>query len=212
MEGFTMEEQNNVSTELQGDSAQSNESSKDAAIVFPDEKAFMSRVQREAKKQVQDFVKQLGFENDGQLKEVIQKQKQFEESQKTEYEKLQEQLQQKTEYINKVNENLKLNEVKMQALNAGIKPERLNHALKLLDVGSIEFVDGQLNTEQLNTSISSLLSEFPELKANNVPKSAGADFSQSKQQDFLTLDMIKSMSREETEKRLPEILKFLEKK
>ena len=205
-----MEENNQQQNDVVSDSAQTNETS--APITFENEKAFMSRVQREAKKQMQDFVKQLGFENDNQLKEVIQKQKSYEESQKTEYEKLQEQLQQKTEYIDKVNQNLKLNEVKMQALNAGIKPERLNHALKLLDVNTIEFVDGQINSEQLNTSINSLLSEFPELKANNVPKSAGADFSQSKQQDFLTLDMIKSMSREETERRLPEILKFLEKK
>jgi hypothetical protein len=205
-----MDEEKQARNEQVSEVATTNETS--APITFENEKAFMSRVQREAKKQMQDFVKQLGFENDNQLKEVIQKQKSYEESQKTEYEKLQEQLQQKTEYIDKVNQNLKLNEVKMQTLNAGIKPERLNHALKLLDVNTIEFVDGQINSEQLNTSINSLLSEFPELKVNNVPKSAGTDFSQSKQQDFLTLDMIKSMSREETERRLPDILKFLEKK
>ena len=206
-----MEENNVVNNEQVSEVATTNENS-DKAIVFPDEKAFMARVQREAKKQMQEFVKNLGFENDNQLKEIVQKQKDYEESQKTEYEKLQEQLQQKTEYIDKVNQNLKLNEVKMQVLNAGIKPERLNHALKLLDVGSIDFVEGQLNSEQLNTSINNLLSEFPELKTNNAPKSAGADFSQSQPKDFLTLDMIKTMSREETERRLPEILKFLEKK
>lgn len=204
-------DQNNVQqNDVTGEVATTNEASQQ--IVFPDEKSFMSRVQREAKKQMQEFVKSLGFENDGQLKEIVQKQKQFEESQKNEYEKLQEKLQQKEQYIQQVNQNLKLNEIKSELLSQGIKPERVQYAIKLLDTNSIEYNDGQVNKEQLNSSISSLLTDFPELKINQAPKSAGADFSQSKQQDFLTLEMIKGMSQEETQRRLPEILKFLEKK
>jgi hypothetical protein len=210
-----MNEENQVNNVQQGevqDNGASQEQSQEGKITFDNEKAFMARVQREAKKQVQDFVKTLGFESDGQLKEVIQKQKDFEESQKTEYEKLQEQLQQKTEYINKVNENLKFNEVKMEALNAGIKPERLNYALKLLDVNNIDFADGKINKDQLNTNLNNLLSEFPELKGSQGQQKAGQDFSQAKTNDLLTLEAIKNMSVEEAERRLPDILKFLEKK
>jgi hypothetical protein len=208
-----MNEENQVNNVQQGDVQDSGSNQEQSQpITFENEKAFMARVQREAKKQVGEFVKALGFESDNQLKEVVQKQREFEESQKTEYQKLQEQLQQKTEYIEKVNNNLKLNEVKMEAINAGIKPERLNYALKLLDVESLEFTDGQLNKEQLNTNINSLLSEFPELKGNNNTKKAGQDFSQTKNNDLLTLESIKSMSVEEAERRLPDILKFLEKK
>jgi hypothetical protein len=205
-----MDEEKQVNNEQISEVATTNESSE--KITFDNEKAFMSRVQREAKKQMQEFVKNLGFENDNQLKEVVQKQKEFEESQKTEYEKLQEQLKQKTEYIDKANQNLKNAEIKAQVLNSGIKQERLNYALKLLDTNNIEFNDGQLNTEQLSTQINNLLSEFPELKGAPQQQKVGQDFSQAKTNDLLTLEAIKNMSVEEAERRLPDILKFLEKK
>jgi hypothetical protein len=211
-----MEENNNVvnnqaTTELQGEVATTNDSS-NTAIVFPDEKAFIDRVKREAKKLNNDFVKSLGFESDAQLKELVQKQKDAEEAQKTEYQKLQEQLQAKEQYINQVNRNLKLNEVKMEALNAGIKKERIDYALKLIDVDAIDFNDGQLNKEQLNDKINGLLADFPELKSMTGTQKAGQDFSKSTPPDMLTMDIIKSMSPSEMEKRMDEVLKFLSKK
>jgi hypothetical protein len=202
-------EENNVVNDVVGESAQTDEQSQ--KITFDNEKAFMDRVKREAKKQQADFIKALGFENDGQLKEIIQKQREQEQASKTEYEKLQEQLQQKTEYINKVNQNLKQNEIKMQMLNAGIKSEKINYAMKLIDVNDIDFNDGVLDTEKLNNSLNVVLTDFPELKGVSSVKSAGQDFNNSTPPDLLSMDVIKNMSQEETQKRLPEILKFLEK-
>ena len=204
-----MSEENNVVNDVVGEGAQTNETSQ--AITFENEKAFMDRVKREAKKQQQDFIKSLGFEKDDDLKAVIAKQKEFEQSQKTEYEKLQEKLQEKDSYINQINANLKLNELKMEALNAGIKPDRLNYALKLIDINSIDFVDGKLNSEQLNSNINTLLTDFPELKGISGTPKGGQDFNSSTTPDLLSMDMIKNMSAQETERRLPQILEFLSK-
>jgi hypothetical protein len=208
-----MEENNVVQSDVVNDTVGNQEQqSQEKAIVFPDEKSFMDRVKREAKKLNSDFVKSLGFESDNQLKELVEKQRQFEESQKTEYEKLQEALQQKEKYIEQVNQNLKLAEIKTQVLNAGIKQERLNYALKLIDINAIEFNEGKVNEEQLNSQISNLLNDFPELKGNQQIKSGGQDFSKSSPPDLLTMEVIKNMSPAEMEKRMDEVLKFLEKK
>jgi phosphotransacetylase len=206
-------EENNVVNDVVGEGAQSNESSQqESTIVFPDEKSFMQRVQRESKKQVNEFVKSLGFENDSQLKELIQKQKEQEESQKTEYQKLQESLQQKEQYINQMNQNLKQNEIKMQMLNAGVKSEKINYALKLIDANDIDYSDGKLDVDKLNKSLEDVLKEFPELKGGSQIKSGGQDFSKSTPPDLLTMEMIKNMSPSEMEKRMDEVLKFLSKK
>ncbi len=205
-------EENNVQ---QGDQVQDNAGSQEQtsqAITFENEKAFMQRVQRESKKQVSEFVKSLGFESDSQLKELVQKQKEQEEAQKSDLQKLQESLQQKEQYINQMNQNLKQNEIKMQMINAGIKSEKINYALKLIDANDIDYNDGKLDVEKLNKSLEDVLKEFPELKGNSQIKSGGQDFSKSTPPDLLTMDIIKSMSPSEMEKRIDEVMKFLSKK
>jgi hypothetical protein len=179
--------------------------------IFPDEASFMSRLNREAKKQVSEFVKSLGFEQEVELKELASKHRESIEAQKSEADKLREQLAAREAQLNEINNTLKLNEIKNEIIAAGVKPERLNYALKLIDVNSVSFENGQADKTKLTDTINNLVSDFPELRAQNQAPKAGQDFGQSTTPDLLTMDIIKSMSPEETQRRLPDILKFLSK-
>jgi hypothetical protein len=187
--------------------------------VFPDEASFMGRVGREAKKQVGEFLKSLGIEKEDELKNIIQNHKETIENNKTELQKAMEAAQnaqrEKDELFSSFTSTMKQNEAKVKALALGIKPERLEYILKLIDLNSIEVVDGKIDSQSIEDSLNGILKEFPELKANNPAsqQKAGQDFSQpTATPDLLTMEAIKAMSVEEAERRLPDILKFMNKK
>lgn len=69
----------------QGD-GQQNQQAQPFAI-FPDEKSFMSRVSREAKKLFGDKLKELGFDDETSLKGIVDAAKAAEDAKKTELEK-----------------------------------------------------------------------------------------------------------------------------
>lgn len=180
--------------------------------VFPDEQSFMSRLHREAKKQVSEFVKSLGFEEETQLKELATRHRENLEAQKSEADKLREQLAAREAQLSEINKNLKLNEIKNEIVAAGIKPERVNYALKLINTEEINFENGAADKAKLNEILTNLVSDFPELKAQPQAPKGGQDFGQGSNPELLTMEMIKAMSPEETQRRLPDILKFLNNK
>lgn len=197
-------------------SAQSTESKPFA--VFPDEASFMGRVSREAKKQVNEFLKSLGVEKEDELKQILSAHREGIEKSKSELDKAREAAakaqKERDEFVGALNTTLKLNEAKVQALANGIKPERLDYVLKLVDLSEVEVKDGAVDSKAVEGAISKVLKDFPELRATNqVPASKGGqDFSNPAAQELLTLESVKAMSVEEVERRLPDIMKLLERK
>lgn len=185
--------------------------------VFPDEASFMGRVSREAKKQVNELLKGLGIEKEAELKSILQSHRENIEKNKTDLEKAQEAAnlatRERDEALNKANRILKTTEAKVQALASGIKPERLDYFLKLVDLESVEVSDGAVDVDSLRGNVEKVLKEFPELKGSQPAASKGGqDFNQGAANNFLTLEAIKNMSAEEAERRLPEIMEFLSKR
>jgi len=206
---------NQTTDEAQG--ASSKESKPFAS--FPDEQSFMSRINREAKKQVNEFLKSIGVEKEDELKEIVQKNREQAEQSKTELQKAKEAaeaaIKDKENFFKKFNDTLKQNEAKVRAMALGIKPERLEYVLKLIDFKEIEIKDGAVDGGAIEEALNQVLKELPELKQQNQAglQKGGQDFSQSTANpEFLTIEAIKAMSVEEAERRLPEIMKFMNRK
>ena len=192
--GSTSDPQQNADS---SESTAGSENSKPFAV-FPDEQSFMSRVSREAKKQFGDLLKGLGVEKETDLKNIINSHKESIEKSKSELEKAQEAAakaaQQRDEALSMAHNTLKRTEVKMQALGSGVKPERVDYLLKLIDLNQIEVNDGEVNRDAVKLSVEKLLTELPELRQTMIqaPK-AGEDFNSGTKQSFLTLEAIKNM-------------------
>jgi hypothetical protein len=200
-----------------GNTGIQGEGAKQPFAVFPDEASFMGRVGREAKKQVNEFVKSLGLEKEDELRQIVDNHRQQIENSKTELDKAKEvaekALREKDEFLQTYNATLKANEAKVKAMALGIKAERLDYVMKLIDFNSIQVDNGKVDADAIETSLQQMLKDFPELKGVQQNQTRGGqDFSQSPPSDLLTLEMIKAMSPEEAEKRLPQILAFLEKR
>jgi len=183
--------------------------------VFPDEASFMARVTREGKKQFKEMLKGLGIENEESLKSIIEAHKEAQEKAKTDLQKAQEAKEaaekQAKEALDKANQILIQTEAKLQAVALGVKPERVDYLLKLADLSEIEIKNGVVDKEAVKLAVEKVLNEVPELKQTAASSKGGSDFSQSDKKDLLTLEAIKNMSVEEAEKRMDEIMAFLEK-
>jgi hypothetical protein len=184
--------------------------------VFPDEASFMGRVSREAKKQVTELIKSLGLEKEDELKTIVNGYREGLEKDKTELQKAQELAakasKERDELISSLNHKAKVSELKLQALSMGIKPDRVDYVLKLVDADGLEVKDGQVDAKAVESALNKVIKDFPELKGVVGSSKAGQDFSQGNPVDLLTLDMVKAMSPEQVEKRLPEIMQLLAKK
>lgn len=183
--------------------------------VFPDEASFMARIQREGKKQFKELLKGLGIEDETSLKSIIEAHKDAQEKAKTDLQKAQEAKEaaekQAKEALTKANQVLIQTEAKLQAVALGVKPERVDYLLKLVDLSEIEVENGQVDKEAVKLAVEKVLSEVPELKQTAVTGKGGSDFSQADKKDLLTFEAIKNMSVEEAEARMDEIMAFLEK-
>lgn len=68
-------------------------------------------------------------------------------------------------------------EAKILATNAGVKPEKLAHLLKLLDLSEIEIDEsGTPDSKQIKTAIDSVLKDIPEFVNTNTTSKAGSEF------------------------------------
>jgi hypothetical protein len=106
-------------------------------------------------------------------------------------------------------------EAKLQALAAGIKTERLDHALKLADLAEITVGDdGEPDANAVKKAIDAVVKDFPEIVTPTVGASkGGSDFSGgSKDDKALSETLIAEMSAEELKRRMPEIRAFYENK
>jgi len=192
------------------------EGNKTPFAVFPDEASFMSRVKREAKTQVGEFLKGLGFEKEDDLKAIVTAHNTNIENNKTELQKANdakaaaEALAANTSAL--LSKTMINSEAKVQALSLGIKPERIDYAMKLADLSGITVTDGAVNGDAIKEALQKVLTELPELKGTVVPGAGGGDFgSGNGGGDLLTWKAIESMSTAEAEKRMPEIMEFMTK-
>jgi len=105
-------------------------------------------------------------------------------------------------------------EAKVQALALGVKPERLDYVLKMVDLSPVKIgEDDEPDVEAIKKIIDAVLTEIPELKGSGEPGKGGADFSQGKGAgEPLTEEIIASMSPEDLKKRMPEVTAFFKKK
>jgi molecular chaperone GrpE (heat shock protein) len=151
-------------------------------ITFPSEGSFMERLKREGRAQVNDLVKELGFEKLDDLKNLIKKQKETEDASKTDLEKAREQnrnLQAENQRIKTEAETvLKQTSLMMQATQANIKPDRMKAFLKLIDISNITVSDGIVDENSAKTAVENVLKEFPEFLGKAEGESTGGeDFS-----------------------------------
>lgn len=182
---------------------------------FPDEKSFMARVSREAKKSVSALVKSFGLESEEELKTLIDNQKAADELSKTDLQKAQEKVAKLESESQKAwdaaNSTIRTTEAKVMALTAGVKPEKVNYLLKMMDLTSIEVKDGVIDAAAVQEQIDGILKDLPELKGATVPTvvpKGGEDFKGGDNKP-LTYASIKAMSTKETVARLPEIQEFM---
>ena len=113
--------------------------------VFQDAKSFMDRVKREAKSQLSEMMKELGFESVEAAK-AFQKQRQDEENaKKTEAQKALEEKakaeQLAAEIRSKADRRAIVAELKVQAMALGVPADRIDAAIKLTDLSAVKVND-----------------------------------------------------------------------
>lgn len=189
--------------------------------VFPDEASFMSRVKREAKGQYSELLKTLGFEKAEDLQSIVEAHRASEEKNKTDLQKSNDALtkaqsdaQKATDLLNRTVLN---SEARLKAIASGVKPERVEYALRIADLSGIEVKDGVADVAAIQTAIDKILTDMPELKGTTAPSSGGSDFNrgggdgQGGGSSLLTWEAIEAMSTSDAEKRMPEIMEFMTK-
>lgn len=171
---------------------------------FKDEKSFMSRVNREGKKQVKQLLETLGLEDEDALKNIIKEKHDAEEAQKTELEKALEKIKSMEESNTKLTEAQKINDTKMKAIELGVDTKKVDYLLKLVDMDNAE--------ESINT----ILTDMPEFRAQqqviaHTDPKGGSDFSggDSNSAKPLTKEIISKMSTKEVQERYSEVMEFL---
>lgn len=181
---------------------------------FPDEKSFMTRVGREARKEMKTLLTNLGIKDEAELKTFMASKKASTEAERTELEKaLQTQadlIVERDNALSGANTTLKKAELKIASQEAGIKPERMGIVMKLIDMEEIEIVNGVVDQVGLKEQISKLLTVMPELvqAGQTLPNKGGQSFTGSEVKP-LSLELIKTMTKEQVANRLPEIQKFM---
>lgn len=170
---------------------------------FKDEKSFMSRVNREGKKQVKQLLESFGLEDENALKGIIEAKKAEEEASKTELEKALDKIKSMEENNAVLEQAHKHDEAKMKAIEAGVDAKKVDYLLKLVDMENVE------------ESIEAILADMPEFKgqqqviAHTDPK-GGADFNSNDTKDVpLTKEIISKMSTREVQARYSEVMEFL---
>jgi len=119
-----------------------------------------------------------------------------------------------TEAMSKADAKIIKAEAKVQALAAGVKPERVDALLKLADISSVTIGDdGEPDAKTLKAAVEAALKEYPEFKAGaGTSGRSGDDFSGGTNTDGLTVEKILEMSPAEMAKNMPAIEAFYKRK
>lgn len=178
------------------------EEPKQPFAVFPDQKSFMARVEREARKIYNNNLKELGVASADELKNLVENYRELEASTNTEIMTRDEHIKQLEEengsLVNRITTDIKNKALKEQALALGVQEERFERFTRLVDMNMIEMKDGVVEIEPLKEQITTLLDEFPEFRGVSGTTQGGSDFNgENKDKAKFTIEQIKQMSTEE---------------
>lgn len=214
---FSDEGNGTEDTVAEGQGTDSTEAKEGAAnptepfAVFPDQESFNKRLTREAKKHLNDTLSGLGVESLDELKAFIEDKKAKEEAEKSELQKALERIQtleqERETYVKAEAERKRAELVKSKAMELGVKQDRVQRFMRLVDLGEIT-TDGEIDAEALTEVITQTLTEFPEFKQTKVEHKGGMDFNEtgtSGAKPALTMEMIKQMSSAEIAERIEEV-------
>jgi hypothetical protein len=185
---------------------------------FPDEKSFMARIKREAQSMQSDFIKSLGIENAEALKALIDTDNKRKEDELTESQKLQKKIDDLTTRSNeaqvKAEQIARTSEAKQLAAELGVNPARINHFLKLVELGDIKVnEDGTVDSDTIKGRLATLLKELPEFKGQAPVVHGGGDFGGSNnQKPKLTIEQVKKMTSAEIADRIVEVREVMGQK
>lgn len=168
----------------------------DEVITFKSQAAFNARMQREAKKLMENQLKELGFESAEQMKNLLQSAKDQEEAKKTELQKAQERADkaeaEKIQTLNQAQRMLKEAAIQVQAAAHNIKPQRIPAFLKLIDFSKIQIENGTINEASVQEVVQTTLNEIPEFI--DKPAKAGEAFREGNDPQPYTLEAIAKMT------------------
>lgn len=180
-------EQNTVQTAAEEVKAEAKETKAETKVVEEEKKYTDTEVNaislKNSEKATKQLLKDLGIDDVEKAKSILAKAKEEEEAAKSIDEKTQEQI--------KRAEKAELDAINSRIENAmlrkGIKDEKVERAVRLVDKKNILDEKGQLDQSKLNTEIEELLKVFPELieKAQDekVGFKIGGDGKQDKPED-----------------------------
>lgn len=158
-----------------GDGGNSSNDHQKPYAVFPDKESFLGRVSREAKKMLQEKIKALGFDNEEALintiKEYKAKQEEYDKALSAEKEAKQG-LEKKLADLNQriIDANIQLT-----AAANGVKPEKMQYFLRLVDRTGLELKeDGTVDEEKIKAAVENVLKDMPEFRG--IPSAGGSDF------------------------------------
>lgn len=207
------------STDPQGGSNPDNGTGAKPFAVFPDEKSFMARVNREAKKlsgQAQkDFLNSLGVESAETLQSILADYNARKENEKSDLQKATERMskleQENAELQAKIVNGLKNSTVRNLASELGVETQRIDRFMKLVDMNSIEVNNGSIDIDAVKDSLVTILDEFPEFKGiTSVKTGGGNDFGgDNGGSKKITIEDIKKMSTQEIQENWEEVEKVL---
>lgn len=184
---------------------------------FADEESFKKRLAREAKRGMKSMLETYGLESEEQLKSIIEGKRAEEDAKKSELDKALEKVAKlesdNAKLIADATSNAKNSLAKATATELGVKPERIDYLLKLVDLDSVEFTDGKFDTEGLTAKITEVLEVMPEFKNIQQISKGGTDFNDnaSDKKPLLTKEMISKMSASEIASRIEEVREVLSK-
>lgn len=184
--------------------------------IFPDQKSFMSRVEREARKIFNNSLKEVGVASVDELKSLVANYRDLEANSNTELMQREERIKMLEEenksLTTRITDGIKRKALKTQALELGVDKDRFDRFARLIDMNAIEIVEGVVTIEPLKEQITTLLDEFPEFRGVTSASQGGANFNDGQgEKPKLTIDQIKSMSTREILENYAEVMNALGK-
>lgn len=198
----TPPEDNKTPEDKKPEDNKKSEEPKQPFAVFPDQKSFMARVEREARKIYNNNLKELGVTSAEELKILVDNYRELENSTNTEIMTRDERIKQLEEengsLVNRIMTDIKSKALKEQALALGVQEDRFERFTRLMDMNAIEVKDGVVEIEPLKAQITTLLDEFPEFRGVSETSQGGSNFNgENKDKAKFTMEQIKQMSTEE---------------
>ena len=185
-----MEEQDNVQTNVEA-KAEAKETKVEKVEKVEEEKKYTDKQLNDIslkneQKAVNKLLKELGIDDKEKAKSILAKAREEEEAAKS--------VDEKSLELQKEKEKAQLEAINSRIENAmlrkGIKDEKVERAVRLVDKKNILDEQGQLDQGKLNTELEELLKVFPELiektQEEKVGFKIGADGKQDKPEDELS--------------------------